>query len=104
MTDVELMRLVEKDRAARGLTQAAYARYLGINKSTYTRLLAGERGLSNEFLDKLAKKVPSLWPDIEALIRARADALASTISTGMTLRGARNGLNAVGEGKTSERG
>ena len=106
MTGVELMRLVDKDREARGLSRAAYARYIGIDKSAYTRYLSGERSLSNDFLEKLAHKVPALYPDIcayqESLVAGLLDQWRPSVSSEVALRDARNGLNHAGEGKTSE--
>lgn len=96
MTAIELMALVDKDREARGMSRAGYAAYLGIHKSNYTRLLSGERQPSNKFLDKLAHRVPALWPDIEAYIKGIATELAASISSDMTLRAARKAIDKGG--------
>lgn len=96
ITADELMILVEVDRAARGLSGAGYATFLGISKGYYSRLVGGQRRPSISFCTILKTKLPELRQHIDLYITGLTERGACR-STNQALRGQNNGIDRGGD-------
>lgn len=94
MTAIELMAEIDKQRS-RDMSQADFAKFLGIHKSHYSRLLSGEREPTISFIKKVNARLPHLWPEIQKYLTGLAENLADK-QANMPLRDARKAIDEGG--------